>query len=98
MTYRSPKSLISDVDCAPAIRSAAIARHTLDVFVEMVVDCQLLTRMNIANTHIKNVFFEDPGVDIRVAAMVDILRPATAGIAVNRPVSIQREDIVQRAL
>ena len=55
--YRSPGSLIPDVDGSAAIRSAAIARHPLHILVEMVVDGQFLTRMNIANTHIKMCSF-----------------------------------------
>ena len=46
------RSSIPDVDGSAAIRGAAIARYPLHIPVEVVVDGQFFTRMNIANTHI----------------------------------------------
>ena len=43
---------IADVDGSAAICCAAMARYALDVFVEMIVDCQLFAGMDVADAHI----------------------------------------------
>ena len=39
----------------------------------MIVECQFLARLDIASTHIQDVLFHDPGINVWFAAVVHIL-------------------------
>lgn len=64
------------------------------MFVEMIVERKLFARLNVANAHIENVVLHNPGVTVRIAAVIHILRSASTDIAVNTPIGVECEEVV----
>mgnify|MGYP001545113891 CR=1 FL=1 len=60
----------------------------------MVVNGEFFARLQVAQTHIDNVALDDAGGDIRIAAMVDILRARAVDRAVNSPIRIEGKKII----
>ena len=91
-------SLFLNVDGATASGGAARTGYLLHILIEMVIDRQLLARENDTHTHVEDMFLIHPGADVRFAAVINKLRAAAAGRSVQRPIFIERENIVQRTL
>src|SRR4051794_20424785 len=64
----------------------------------MVIDRQFLAPPDRFAGHIQDVPLANLGDDVRVAAVIDELRPAAADGAVQRPVVVKREQIDQLIL
>ena len=82
-----------EVDGTPAGRGAAAAFHLFDIFPEVVIDRQFLALPNRFTGEIENVTLADLGDDIRVAAMIDVLRSTAANGAIEGPVVIECEEV-----
>jgi len=74
-----------------------MTRNMLDILVEVIVEGQLFSRVNVARAHIEDVIFHNPRVAIGIAAMVYVLRPTPADVPVDAPVRVQSEEIVERS-
>src|ERR1044071_2999122 len=70
-----------------------MARNTVRIVVEMVVDLQLLLRKNHPPAHIENVPPYDAGVQVRLTTVVDDFGPTPTHRSINRPVRVQSEQI-----
>lgn len=85
--------LLLQIDRSAAKRRAAPAGYILDILREMVIDRELLAFANRPTAHIEDVALTDDRHNIRIAAVVDVLRAAAAYGAIQRPVVIEREEI-----
>ena len=92
-TRLSPVPLLQKINRAPADGRAAFTGILLNVLREVVVHRELLALANRLSAHIENVLAADYRHDIRVAAMIDVLRAASAHGPVERPVVVEREQV-----
>ena len=63
----------------------------------MVIDSEFLTGLDVASTHIKNVIFDDPRVHVRITTVIHVLRAAAPDVAIEAPIGVECEEIVERA-
>ena len=83
------------IDGSSASGRAAGAWHFFNVRIEVVIDRQFFPRPDIANGQVEDMPSNDAGRQIRLTAVIDILRAGAVHRSINRPVFIQREQIIQ---
>lgn len=84
----APAVLIADVDGSAAFERAAGARNFFDIGIEMVVDRQFLAFPDIARRNIQNMAADNTRYQVRVAAMINILRARAIYSTIYGPVTI----------
>jgi len=89
--------LADDVNSSATFRRAAFAHDFRYFFVEAVINRQLLAALDVAHAHVENVPFQDAGAEIRIAGVIDVFSTRPPGSAVNRPISVEREQVSELA-
>src|SRR5207245_350861 len=90
---REPGGSRHSINCPATRRSAAVARHDVAVFWKIVVEQQLGPRFDIANAHHPRLPTIDPELAIRLAAVIDQFRAASAYRSVQRPIFVEAQEI-----
>ena len=81
------------VDDSPTFFRSARTRQIRAVIVEIIIQCQFFARFNRSAADKKYPSATDSCIKIRVAAMIDKFRAASADCAINRPFLVEPKDI-----
>ena len=90
--------LLQQVNSATASCGTAAAGHFFHFRIEVVIHRKLLALFDVAKAEIDDVAFDDPGLTVGLAAVIDVFSAAPADSAIEGPVSVQREEVVELAL
>src|SRR5205814_1959498 len=83
----------AQLDSAPARLGSARARRAVTGGREMVVDGEFLTGLNRAAANVKDVTLHHTADQVRIATVVNDLRPAAAHGSIEGPIVIYREQV-----
>src|SRR5579864_1258126 len=89
-----PRILTYAVDCSPASRRPAPARHSPRLRAEGVIVIQFLASADFAATEQQNVALHSPHAEVSLAIVVDKLRARAANNAVNELIAFQKEYVL----
>src|SRR5690242_14398047 len=89
----TPQVLLFEVDRVPAVLRPAVAGRGLFVLGEVIIHRKLLAFADPTQAHVEDMALHDARDQVGAAAMVDVLRAASADRSVQYPIPVEREVI-----